>query len=147
MTTFIDPVLLPPKIEVIARAYLLTHMAPVPIITRLPNPDKQADTVNGVLRVEAGGGTRPNRFQYDAQCILHGYSPDEDQANRIVNNAIGLVNAARRQWVSDGTTNWFIVGVISAAGPPLKRSDPDVILPRYLATVTWRVAGQPWTPP
>ena len=141
----VDPILLPPKIEVLARAFLLTPMSPTPIMTRLPNPDSSADTVNGALRVEAGGGTKANRFQYDMQCLLHGYSPDEDQANDIADKAVGLMSAARGQTVNDGTTNWYVVS-IPAVGVAQRRTDPDVILPRYLATVTWRMAGQPWTP-
>jgi hypothetical protein len=141
----VDPVLLPPKIEVLARAYLLNAMSPTPIITRLPEPNDTADTVNGVLRVEAGGGGRVNRFQYDMTCLLHGYSPDEDQANDIANRAVALASAARGQTISDGTSDWFVVAVPSV-GMPQRRTDPDVILPRYLSAVTWRVAGQPWTP-
>lgn len=137
----VDPVVLPPKIEVLARAYLLDAMAPTPIITRLPNPDNEADTTSGVLRIEAGGGSRPNRFQYDMHCLLHGYSPDEDQANDIADRALALMNAARGQ-----TINGFAVVGVMSASPAQRRTDPDVILPRYLASVVWRVAGQPWTP-
>ena len=144
MTLFVDPVLLPPKIEVLARAYLLPLMG-VPIVTRVDNPSALTDSTADVLRVEAGGGTKPNRFQYDMTCLLHGYSPDEDQANDIADKAVALMSAARGQTVSDGTSNWYVVGVMDA-GVAQRRTDPDVILPRYFATVTWRMAGQPWTP-
>lgn len=137
----VDPVLLPPKIEPLARAFLLSAMAPTPIITRLPNPNKEEDTVNGALRVEAGSGPKVNRFQYDMQILFHGYSPDEDQANEIARTAVGLASAARGQTIN----GVYIVGV-SGVGVPERRTDPDVNLPRYLGQVTWRVAGQPWTP-
>jgi hypothetical protein len=107
----------------------------------LPEPADDADTTTGVLRVEAGGGSRPNRFQWDLQCLLHGYSPDEDEANDIADRALALMNAARGQKINGFT----VVGVMSAS-PAQRRTDPDVILPRYLSSVTWRVAGQPWTP-
>jgi hypothetical protein len=137
----VDPLLRLPKIVVLARAWMLSAMAPTPIVTRLPNPDNAADTVNGTLRLEEGGGTRANRFHYDMQVLLHGYSPDEDQAESIANDATMLMAAARGQTIQ----GWYIVDV-PAAGVAMKRTDPDVILPRYLSTVTWRVAGQPWTP-
>lgn len=141
----VDPILRFPKIEVLMRAFLLAPLSPTPIITKLPEPADNADTTTAVLRVEAGGGTKANRFQYDMTCLLHGYSPDEDQANGICDDAVALASAARGQTVSDGTTNWFIVAVPSV-GMPQRRTDPDVILPRYLGHVTWRVAGQLWTP-
>jgi hypothetical protein len=141
----VDPILRPPKIEVLARAFLLTPMSPIPIVTRVDNPSDITDYTAPVLRVEAGGGTKPNRFQYDMTFLLHGYSMDEDEANQIACDAVGLAGAARGQTVNDGTSNWYVVGVMNASMPE-RRTDPDVILPRYLAIVTWRVAGQPWTP-
>jgi hypothetical protein len=141
----VDPILRPPKIEVLARAFLLAPMSPTPIITKLDNPGNLVDTVSAALRVEAGGGTKPNRFQYDMTCLLHGYSPNEDQANQIACDAVALMSAARGQTVNDGTSNWYVVNVMDASVPQ-RRSDPDVLLPRYLAFVTWRMEGQPWTP-
>jgi hypothetical protein len=134
------PVLLPPKIEELAVAFLQPFLDPTPVATRLPSPDNNADTVNGFLRVEAGGGTMPDMFQYDMTCLLHGYSPDESQANDITNLAIGLMGAA------DGTTvNGFYITYIPSVGVAQRRTDPDVNLPRYLASVTWRIPGQPIT--
>jgi hypothetical protein len=140
--SFIDPLLRIPQIEVVARAYLLGPMAPIPVMTRLPNPDKTADTINGALRIEAGGGSKPNRFHWDVQLLLHGYSPDEDQANGIAADAVSLMSSARGQTVQ----GWYVVDTLNV-GAPQRRDDPDVNLPRYMGTVTWRVAGQPWTPP
>lgn len=137
----VDPVLLPPDIESLAISYLTAPMAPTLITTRLPGPAETADTTSALLRVEYGGGFKPNQFQYDVQCIIHGYSPDEIQAVQIANQAVALMSAARGRTV-DG---WYVVGVPNVV-TPMRLSDPDVILPRYRAMVTWRVAGQPWNP-
>jgi hypothetical protein len=88
VTAFVDPVLLPPDIEALARAYLLSALAPTPVATRLPKPENNADTINGFLRLEYGGGSKPNRFQYDVQCLMHGYSPNEIQAKDITGKAV-----------------------------------------------------------
>jgi hypothetical protein len=140
-TNYIDPIVLPPDIEALALSFLAPLLTPVPVATRLPSPNINADTVSGFLRLENGGGEKPNRFQYDIQCILHGYSPDEQQANLIANQAVALMSAARGQTVN----GWYVVGVMGVVAP-LRLSDPDVILPRYRAAVTWRVAGQVWNP-
>lgn len=137
----VDPILLPPDIEALAFDFLTPNLAPTPVATRLPTPDVAADTVNGFLRLEYGGGSKPNRFQYDVQCILHGYSPDETQASLVAAQAVALMAAGRGQTIS----GWYVVGVMGVVAPH-RLTDPDVILPRYRAAVTWRVAGQPWNP-
>jgi hypothetical protein len=142
---FVDPVLLPPDIETLARNYLLAALAPTPVATRLPSPDVDDDTVDGFLRLEDGGGSKANRVQWDVQCILHGYSPDEVQANLTARRAVALMSSGRGQTVSDGVSDWYVVGVMGVVAPH-RLTDPDVILPRYRASVTWRVAGQPWNP-
>ena len=137
----VDPILLPPDIESLAITYLTPALAPNPVVTRLPGPAELSDTVPALLRVEYGGGFKANPFQYDLQCILHGYSPNEIQASLIASQAVALMSAARGQTV-DGC---YVVGVPNVVAP-MRLSDPDVILPRYRAMVTWRVAGQPWNP-
>ena len=137
----VDPILLPPDIESLAIAYLAPGLAPSPVVTKLPGPAALADTTGAILRVEYGGGFKPNQFQYDVQCILHGYSPDEIQASLIASRAVALMSAARGKSVN----GWYVVGVPNVVAP-MRLSDPDVILPRYRAMVTWRVAGQPWNP-
>jgi hypothetical protein len=137
----VDPIVLPPDIEALALDFLGPNLSPTPVATRLPSPTNDADTVNGFLRVEYGGGSKPNRFQYDVQCILHGYSPNEIQASLAASQAVALMSAARGQTVN----GWYVVGV-SGVVAPHRLTDPDVILPRYRASVTWRVAGQQWNP-
>lgn len=137
----VDPIVLPPDIEALAVDFLEPVLTPTPVATRLPSPTNDADTVNGFLRVEYGGGSKPNKFQWDVQCILLGYSPNEIQASLIAAQAVALMSAARGQTVN----GWYVVGVMGAVAPH-RGDDPDVILPRYRAAVTWRVAGQQWNP-
>jgi hypothetical protein len=137
----VDPIVLPPDIEALAISFLTPILAPTPVTTRLPSPTKDADTVNGMVRVEYGGGTKPNRFQWDVQAILSGYSPNEIQASLLASQAVALMSAARGQTVA----GWYVVGVMGVVAPH-RLTDPDVILPRYRAAVTWRVAGQQWNP-
>lgn len=141
MVAYVDPVVLPPDVEQLAIQYLSGPLSPTPVATRLPSPSDAADTVNGLLRVEAGGGQRANKFQHDVQVILHGYNPDEVAASLLARQAMALVGAARGQTVG----GWYIVGVMDAVEPH-RLTDPDVILPRYRCAVTWRVAGQQWSP-
>lgn len=145
MTLFVDPVVLPPDLETLGINYLSPTLSPTPVATRLPSPTQDADTVNGFVRLELGGGSKPNRFQYDMQLIGHAYSPNEITADHIANQAVALLSAARGQTISDGTTNWYVVGVMGVVAPH-RLTDPDVILPRYRFSVTWRVAGQQWNP-
>lgn len=137
----VDPVLLPPDIEILARAYLLEPLAPTPIATRVPTPNIDADTVNGFLRVESAGGFKSNRFQYDAQCLLHAYNPDEISAKQLAAKTVALMSAARGQSIN----GWYVVGVMNVVAPH-RLTDPDVSLPRFRSMVTWRVAGQQWNP-
>lgn len=136
------PLLIAPKIEVLVISYLTPYLTPTPVATRMPQPDKQADTINGLLRVEAAGGVKVNYWHYDMTVLLHAYHPDEDAANGIANQAVSLMSVARGQ-----TINNFYIVTVENADVPKRQTDPDVILPRYLSTVTWRVAGQPWTAP
>ena len=74
--------------------------------------------------------------------LLHAYHPDESAANDIANEACSLMAVARGQTISG-----FYVVTVESVGTPQRQTDPEVILPRYFATATWRVAGQPWNPP
>jgi hypothetical protein len=133
------PILKPPKIVQLVRAFLLGPLGPTPIATRLPSPDNTADTVNGFLRLEYGGGSKPTPFQYDLQCIMHAYSPDENQGAEIADQAVALTSAAQGQTVN-GVYVVGVTGVIAAH----RLTDPNVILPRFRAAVTWRVPGLPF---
>jgi hypothetical protein len=137
---FIDPVLEPADIEWLG-LYYLTHLTPdfgsTPIGTRLPNPADNADTINGFLRLEAGGGSAANAFEYNQSLILHSYSPNEIQASWICRTAFKWAKAARGQSVA----GWY-VSAVTGCVMPHRLSDPNVIgLIRYRAMVTWRVPG------
>jgi hypothetical protein len=142
MTSFTSPLVIPPKIEDLTIAYLTPYMGGVPLVTKLPKPPLLAGTIGGTLRVEAGGGSLANYTQWDMTVLLHAYHPDETAANDIANQAVSLMAVARGQ-----TVNGFYIVTVEHAAAPYRHPDPDVILPRYFATATWRVAGMPWTPP
>jgi len=134
---FIDPVLEPPDIEFLAQYYLTPYMGLTPIATRLPSPAANADTINGFLRVEAGGGNEANVFEYNMTVLLHGYSPNEIQASSICRTAYKWMKAARGQSIA----GWYVSGVPNTVSPH-RLDDPNVIgLTRYRAMVTWRTPG------
>lgn len=134
---FIDPVLEPADIEWLGLYYLTQYMGPTPIATRLPNPKDNADTINGFLRLEAAGGSDPNKFQDNLTLLLHGYSPNEIQASWICRTAYKWARAATGQAIS----GWYVSRVTNCV-PPHKLSDPNVVaLTRYRAMVTWQVPG------
>lgn len=137
---FIYPVLTPGDIEWMALYFLTPLMFPTPVATRLPNDTMPQDTVNGFLRVEAGGGVKRNLAQYNQTLLLHTYVPDqyEAQGAEIANKAIAYMGAA---------TGVKIAGRQIADVPHVstvqRRTDPAVNLLRYLSFVTWTVSGEP----
>ena len=134
---FINPVLEPADIEWLAMAYLTPYMGATPVATRVPNPANNADTVNGFLRVEDGGGADPNPFWSNLTWFLHGYSPDEVEASQICRTAFKWARAARGQSIAG-----YYVNDVCHAVPPHRLSDPNVIgLTRYRAMITWQVPG------
>lgn len=134
---FVAPVLEPADIESLGMYYLTPYMGTTPIATRLPNPAAQADTINGFLRIEAGGGSDCYPFGYDLTLLMHGYSPYEIQASQICRNAYKWARAAMGQSVA----GWYIGRVVNSV-PPHRLGDPNVKeLTRYRAMVTWRVPG------
>jgi hypothetical protein len=134
---FIEPVLEPADVEWLAQVYLSPHLGLTPVATRVPNPKQQADTINGLLRVEAGGGSCPNSFEYDMTLLLHGYSPNEVEASQICRTAYKWAKAATGQSISG-----YYVSRVTNSIPPHRLSDPNVIsLTRYRSAVTWRVPG------
>jgi hypothetical protein len=142
VTSFVgDPPLLPPSIELLTVAWLAPFLAPVPVSTRMPKPGALQDTVTGLLRVEAGGGHQANKTQFNVTAHLSAYHPDEDQADLLARQACDLMRIARGQ-----TINGYYVVTVEDVDMPYRQTDPDVILPRYFATATWRVTGVPWTP-
>lgn len=135
---YVDPVILPADVEWMAQYYLTPIMSPTPVATRLPQPAQDADTVNGFLRVEFGGGTQANKFEWNLSTILHAYSPNEIQASQISRTATAWMAAARGQIIA----GWGITEVPNSVAPH-RLADPNVQnLTRYRSMVTWRVPGQ-----
>jgi hypothetical protein len=135
--------LLAPPIESMAIAYFTPLMAPTPVATRLPNPADNEDTVEGFLRLEAGGGPQVNEnLMWDCAVILHGYSPMEPQAEDIIGKAVAWGANATGTTTRIGNLDWYVT-FSRASGLPTKQQDPMVNLTRYRAMVSWRIPGNP----
>lgn len=139
----VHPVLLLPPIESMALAYYTPTVTPTPVATRLPSPEKTADTVNGFLRVESGGGfLGDDDLMWDISVILHAYSPDEVEAESICGRATSYGAAAQGEHVVVGSDQWYVTSA-RAALLPTREEDPELpMLSRYRAMVTWRVPGK-----
>jgi hypothetical protein len=135
--------LLPPPIEAMAAQYFTPLMAPTPVATRLPNPAKSEDTVEGFLRLEAAGGAQVNEnLMWDSAIILHSYSPIEPQAEAIIGRAVAWGSNAQGITVTIDNFDWYVT-FSRASGLPTKQQDPMVNLTRYRAMVSWRIPGNP----
>lgn len=137
---FIYPVVTPADIEWMALFFLTPLMAPTPVATRLPNETMDTDTVNGFLRVEAGGGVKANYTEYDQTILLHTYVPAEFEplGAELANKAIAYMSAAGGLNISGR----YVTEVLHATTVQ-RRTDPNVNLVRYMSFVTWRILGQP----
>jgi hypothetical protein len=135
--------LLPPPIEAMAVQYFTPLMAPTPVATRLPNPAKNEDTIDGFLRLEAAGGAQVNEnLMWDSSVILHAYSPIEPQAESIIGRAVAWGSNAQGITVTIDNFDWYVT-FSRASGLPTKQQDPMVNLTRYRAMVSWRIPGNP----
>lgn len=121
--------------------YFLTPIVtPTPVATRLPNDTITTDTVNGFVRVEAGGGPKVSLTEYNQACLLHFYTPFEYETScaQLAQKVIAYVSAAGGINVG----GYFIVDVPHCTTYQ-RRSDPKVNLLRYMSFVTWTIAGNP----
>jgi hypothetical protein len=139
MPGFTYPVVAPADIEWAVLYYLTPLITPTPVATRLPDDTDPNDTVNGFVRVEAGGGVKKNIIEYNQTILLHTYCPFEYevQGAQIANNVIAYMSAATGFTI--GGTSY--VTEVPHATVCQRRTDPDVNLLRYLSFVTWTVAG------
>lgn len=139
----------PPPTELLAKAYFTPLVAPTPCGTRLPKPSNTADTINGFLRVEAGGGVlRPDGILWDVSCILHAYAPNtqESMAEQLGEEAVAWgVNATGFTQVMPNGDRWYIT-YCRCTGWNTRKADPLVNLTRYRSMITWRVPGLPIIP-
>jgi hypothetical protein len=140
---FVYPALQRPPTVFVTRVYLTPFMGSTPIGARLPKPSDDDDTVNGFLRVEAGGGTKANLLEFNMSIILHAYSPYQDQAEDISDTAMGWMTAAEGQSIA----GWSVTRVCGTVEKHVL-ADPNVQkLTRYRSMVTWRMPGRVLAPP
>jgi hypothetical protein len=139
----------PPPTELLALAYYGPLVAPTPVATRVPQPSATADTINGFLRVEAGGGTlRLDTILWDVSVILHAYAPntEEAMAEQLIEEAVAWgANAQGTTTFMDNGDAWYIT-YSRCTSFAIRKADPYVNLTRYRAAVTWRVPGIPIVP-
>jgi len=139
----------PPPTEKLAKAYFAPLVAPTPVGTRAPQPSRTADTINGFLRVESGGGTlRGEMLLWDVAVILHAYAPNaqESVAEDLIDEALTWgANAAGYTQTMPNGDEWYIT-YSRCTGFALRKADPYVNLTRYRAMVTWRIPGIPVIP-
>jgi hypothetical protein len=139
----------PPPTELLALAYFTPLMAPTPCATRVPKPSNTADTINGFLRVEAGGGVlRPDGILWDVSVILHAYAnnTDEAMAEQLGEEAVAWgANATGFTQVMSNNDKWYIT-YSRVTGWNTRKGDPLVAMTRYRSMITWRVPGLPIIP-
>jgi hypothetical protein len=139
--TWVYPVVKPGPIETMGCLYLQPLITPTPVVTRLDDYDGPTDTPNGIVRVEAGSGTKVNLTEWNQMLLLHTYVPEEYevQGEEIAGDVAAYMAAATG--ISVG--GYQVTGVPHATAIQ-RRNDPEVgNLLRYLSFVTWRVAGTP----
>lgn len=133
--------LLPPPTESLAVAYFTPLMTPVPVATRLPEPDKDRDTINGFLRLEAAGGVPAGEeMLWDVRVLIHAYSPDAPTAEDIAIKAVAWGANAQGVTTRINNRDWYVT-YSHAPALPVAQEDPRVLLPRYRAMVNWRING------
>jgi hypothetical protein len=140
------PTLWPPPIQGLAKAFFTPHMAPTPVATRLPQPDRVSDTVNGFLRIEAAGGAlQADAFLFNCNIILHSYANNnqESLAEIIMMQALAKGGNAMGQMITHPSLQrpWFVT-YSRVSGLALKQNDPLVAMTRFRGMVTWRIQGQ-----
>jgi hypothetical protein len=126
-------------------------MAPTPVATRVPQPTETADTINGFLRVEAGGGAiMGNQVLFNASIILHSYASNnqESLAEQLMVQAIAYgSNAQGCTIVHPSSAIPYFICFSTATALAMKQEDPLVNLVRFRAMVTWRLQGVPVSTP
>ena len=141
----IYPTIYPPPVQALTVAYLTPRIAPVPVATRLPQPERTEDTISGFIRIEAAGGSlRGNDLVFDAGIILHSYAPNNQESQAEINmmRAVAHMGNAQGRYIVHPSLQrpWFVqYSRITALAT--KRADPLVNLTRFRAMVSWRVKG------
>jgi len=136
-----------PPIQGLAKAFFTPHMAPTPVATRLPQPDRTSDTVNGFLRIEAAGGSlQPDAYLFNCDITLYSYSPanEESLGELIMMRALAKGGNAAGQAITHPSLQkpWYVT-YSRISGLAIKLNDPVVSLAKFRGQVTWRIQGQP----
>ena len=140
------PITKPGPIESMGKAYYTPLMAPLPVVTRLPQPLPSEETVTEFLRIQSGGGAqRSNWFLWDITLILHSYAPNEDEvlAEENLGTALGWGAGAQGQTITLPSGKEYYVTYSHASGLVTRQGDPYVDLTRYRGMVMWRIQGEP----
>lgn len=138
------PTVKPPPIESLGKVYFAPLVAPLPVVTRLPQPAPSQETVTEFLRLQAGGGSqRVNWYLWDLTLILHSYAPNEDEALAEDNLSTALAWGANAQGTTITLKNGtpYYVTYSRASAFTTRQGDPYVDLIRYRGMVMWRVQG------
>lgn len=114
-----------PSAVTTVRQYLAPHLPGIRIASRVPNPRPAL-----WLRVMRTGGAKENRFVDRPQITLEAWGNDEDDAEKLLEDARAALNAA------EGT----IFGVEELAGPG-ELPDPTTAQIRYTMSVWARIRG------
>jgi hypothetical protein len=135
-----------PPTEKLAKAYFTPLVAPTPVGTRAPQPSRTADTINGFLRIEAGGGTlRGELLLWDVAVVLSAYAPNaqESVAEDLIEEAVAWgANAQGYTQQMPNGDEWYIT-FSRCTSKAVRKGDPYVNMTRYRAMVTWRIPGIP----
>lgn len=137
----------PPPAAGLMVAYLTPILTPTPVATRLPQPAKTEDTINGFLRVEVAGGV-PNESEqilFATSCILHSYctNNDESRGEQLLAEALAWAGNAKGTFIthkSTGVDYYVTDSQITSLG--MKHADPQVAMTRFRGMVTWIVRGR-----
>lgn len=143
------PTLWAPPVQALAINFLRPRLAQqgIPVATRLPQPQNTADTINGFVRLESGGG-KPcgDDMTFDVSVIVNSYAPNNLESTAEINcmTACAHLGNAQGQWITHPTLNrpWFIMWS-RTTGLMHKQGDPLVNLVRFRAMVSWRAQGMP----
>jgi hypothetical protein len=132
------PPLLAPDIEDLGIYYFSPLLTPTVVDTRLPKLDNTRDVENGFVTIESVNVDRVDLASYELSFLMHAYHPTEAAAADLSRYIMAYGTAVQGLSVM----GWYIMGLVNATGGR-KLPNPDVDLPRYRSSLTWRVQGRP----
>jgi hypothetical protein len=136
----------PPPVQGLAKAYLTPRLTPIPVATRLPQPGKTQDTVNGFIRLEAAGGAiQVDELLFNCGLIIHSYASNDDESQAEINLMTALAHAGNAQGrfiVHPSLQRPWFVTFSKITGLGVRQADPLVNMTRFKGQVTWRIQGQ-----